>query len=117
MAYSTKYVTDIEFTLAQYFKAEMFEEDSFAFKFFNEQSFVEGDTFTDAQRWEFWNIVIQNRHVLPKEQLEIVEQVAMVVQSQSKVLSKDINTSLNQLNYKLRLPFQIEEFQSKEELK
>lgn len=117
MSHSINYITDIEFTLAQFFKAEMFELDSPDFKFFDEKTFIEGDTFTDAQRWEFWTIVIQNRYVLPKEQLEIVEQVAMVVQAQSKVLSKDINSSLNQLTSKLRLPFQIEEFQSKEELK
>lgn len=108
--YKIEYLTNIEVEIAKYFKPEMFESDSFAYKFFSEQCFFEGDTFTDKQRLAFWNIVIQNRQILPPDKYELVEQIGLILQAQSKSISTDVNHLLSNLNYKLKLPFQITEW-------
>lgn len=109
-AYKIEYLTNIEVEIAKYFEAEMFESDSFAYKFFSEQTFLEGDTFTHKQRVAFWNIVIQNREILPPDKYELVEQIGLLLQAQSKSISTDVNHFLSNLNYKLQLPFQITEW-------
>lgn len=51
-----------------------------------------------------------NRAKLPPDLLEIVEQTAILMQAQSKLLSKEIDSFAKNLNYKLQTPFCIEEF-------
>lgn len=110
MVYPIKYVTNLEVRIAANFKTEDFKPDSFAARFFSDCSFLEGDTLTDAQRLAFWQIVTLNRAKLPPDLLEIVEQTAIIMQAQSKLLSKEIDSFAKNLNYKLQTPFRIEEF-------